>query len=133
MKTFLFAGHDTTATTIAFAIYELSRHPEAEAKVVQEIRVGGGPDGATGLLVVWQAGLETAVWRACGQLGCASVCCAVGSTHAYVGSTHVYVGSTHAYVGSTHAYVGSTHAYLKRVLQAQPWRPAATESMMLCC
>ncbi|KAI9323171.1 cytochrome P450 [Dichotomocladium elegans] len=35
--TFLIAGHDTTANTLAWTLYELSRHPEIEAKVLQEI------------------------------------------------------------------------------------------------
>ncbi|KAI8067575.1 cytochrome P450 [Gongronella butleri] len=35
--TFLIAGHDTTANTLAWFFYELSRHPEIQAKVLQEI------------------------------------------------------------------------------------------------
>jgi cytochrome P450/NADPH-cytochrome P450 reductase len=35
--TFLIAGHDTTANTLAFALYELSRNPDIQAKVLQEI------------------------------------------------------------------------------------------------
>ncbi|KAI7871877.1 cytochrome P450 [Spinellus fusiger] len=35
--TFLIAGHDTTANTLAWLIYELSQHPDIEAKVLQEI------------------------------------------------------------------------------------------------
>ncbi|KAL0096479.1 cytochrome P450 [Phycomyces blakesleeanus] len=35
--TFLIAGHDTTANTVAWALYEISRSPEVEAKIVQEI------------------------------------------------------------------------------------------------
>ncbi|KAG0168861.1 hypothetical protein DFQ28_004492 [Apophysomyces sp. BC1034] len=35
--TFLVAGHDTTANTLAWTFYELARHPEIEAKVLQEI------------------------------------------------------------------------------------------------
>ena len=38
LKTFYFAGHDTTATTIAWAIWELSQHPEALAKVRSELK-----------------------------------------------------------------------------------------------
>ncbi|CAG9865478.1 unnamed protein product [Phyllotreta striolata] len=34
---FFFAGFDTSATTMAFALYELSRNPEIQAKVRQEI------------------------------------------------------------------------------------------------
>eukprot|EP00798_Chlamydomonas_sp_ICE-L_P004658 gene4658-14855_t len=37
VKTFLFAGHDTTATTMSFAIYEVSKNPEIERKVLEEI------------------------------------------------------------------------------------------------
>ncbi|KAI8979229.1 cytochrome P450 [Mycotypha africana] len=35
--TFLIAGHDTTANTLAWALYELSRHPDVKAKLLQEI------------------------------------------------------------------------------------------------
>lgn len=35
--TFLIAGHDTTANTLAWALYELARHPDIQAKVLQEI------------------------------------------------------------------------------------------------
>ncbi|KAF7726609.1 hypothetical protein EC973_008573 [Apophysomyces ossiformis] len=35
--TFLIAGHDTTANTIAWTLYELARNPDVEAKVLQEI------------------------------------------------------------------------------------------------
>ncbi|KAI8355689.1 cytochrome P450 [Blakeslea trispora] len=35
--TFLIAGHDTSANTIAWALYELSQNPDVEAKVIQEI------------------------------------------------------------------------------------------------
>ncbi|KAL0087063.1 cytochrome P450 [Phycomyces blakesleeanus] len=35
--TFLIAGHDTTANTLAWFLYEISRQPEIEAKVLQEI------------------------------------------------------------------------------------------------
>lgn len=37
LATFIIAGHDTTATTIAWLLYELSRHPEDQAKVREEI------------------------------------------------------------------------------------------------
>lgn len=39
------AGRDTTAITLTFVLYELSRNPEAEARVLQEIgrEVGPGP------------------------------------------------------------------------------------------
>lgn len=35
--TFLIAGHDTTANTIAWCLYQLSRNPEIQAKILQEI------------------------------------------------------------------------------------------------
>ncbi|KAI9033750.1 cytochrome P450 [Phycomyces nitens] len=35
--TFLIAGHDTTANTVSWALYEISRSPEVEAQLVQEI------------------------------------------------------------------------------------------------
>ncbi|KAI9256300.1 cytochrome P450 [Helicostylum pulchrum] len=35
--TFLIAGHDTTANTLAWTLYELSRNPDVQAKVLQEI------------------------------------------------------------------------------------------------
>ncbi|RCH99088.1 hypothetical protein CU098_003718 [Rhizopus stolonifer] len=35
--TFLIAGHDTTANTLAWTLYELSRNPDIQAKVLQEI------------------------------------------------------------------------------------------------
>ncbi|KAL1914363.1 uncharacterized protein VTP21DRAFT_8943 [Calcarisporiella thermophila] len=35
--TFLIAGHDTTATTLAWTFYELSRNPEVEAKILREV------------------------------------------------------------------------------------------------
>ncbi|KAK7956990.1 uncharacterized protein PG986_006212 [Apiospora aurea] len=36
LKVFIFAGHDTTSSTICFSLYELSRHPEVLTKVRQE-------------------------------------------------------------------------------------------------
>jgi enediyne biosynthesis protein E7 len=36
MLTILFAGHDTTAHTMSFALYEVARHPEVEAKLLAE-------------------------------------------------------------------------------------------------
>jgi cytochrome P450/NADPH-cytochrome P450 reductase len=35
--TFLIAGHDTTANTLAWTLYELARNPDVQAKVLQEI------------------------------------------------------------------------------------------------
>ncbi|KAI8068594.1 cytochrome P450 [Gongronella butleri] len=39
--TFLIAGHDTTANTLAWFFYELARHPHVQAKVLQEIANAG--------------------------------------------------------------------------------------------
>ena len=36
IKVFMFAGHDTTSSTICFAAYELAEHPEAMQKVRHE-------------------------------------------------------------------------------------------------
>jgi len=41
LKTFYFAGHDTTATTIAWAVWELSQHPDVLAKVRSELKDHG--------------------------------------------------------------------------------------------
>ena len=38
IKTFIFAGHDTSATTISFCLYELSIKKEIEARVLSEIK-----------------------------------------------------------------------------------------------
>ncbi len=39
------AGRDTTAISLSFALYQLSLHPDVEARVLQEIQreVGDGP------------------------------------------------------------------------------------------
>ncbi len=36
VMTLLFAGHDTTTSTVSFLLYELARHPEALRKVLEE-------------------------------------------------------------------------------------------------
>lgn len=36
VMTLLFAGHDTTTSTVAFMFYELARHPEVGARIVAE-------------------------------------------------------------------------------------------------
>lgn len=38
LSTFMFAGHETTANTISWAIYELARHPEVQARLRSEVR-----------------------------------------------------------------------------------------------
>ncbi|KAM5543943.1 hypothetical protein V8D89_002560 [Ganoderma adspersum] len=39
MATLTIAGHETTASTLSFALYELARHPEYQERMRQEIRV----------------------------------------------------------------------------------------------
>lgn len=36
IRTFIFAGHDTTSSTICWAMYMLGKHPEYRAKMVEE-------------------------------------------------------------------------------------------------
>lgn len=49
LKTFLFAGHDTTSTTIIWSIYELSRTPHALKAVRHELdEIFGARKGADG-------------------------------------------------------------------------------------
>ena len=44
VMTLLFAGHDTTTSTVSFLLYELARHPAALAKLLDEQdRVLGRP------------------------------------------------------------------------------------------
>jgi cytochrome P450 len=40
VMTLLFAGHDTTTSTVAFLFYELSRAPEARARVLEDLDAG---------------------------------------------------------------------------------------------
>jgi cytochrome P450 len=49
--TFLFAGHETTALTLTWTCYLLTRHPEAEARLIQELEevLDGRAAGATDL------------------------------------------------------------------------------------
>ncbi|XP_017034672.3 probable cytochrome P450 4d14 [Drosophila kikkawai] len=47
VDTFMFEGHDTTTSSIAFTCYLLSRHPEVQARVFQEIRDVIGDDKST--------------------------------------------------------------------------------------
>jgi cytochrome P450 len=54
-NTFLLAGMETTANSLAFSIYLLATHPEAEARLMAEIdalaasKAGAGSDGHVGL------------------------------------------------------------------------------------
>jgi retinoid hydroxylase len=45
VMTLMFAGHDTSTSTLTFMMHELARHPEATAKLLdeQERVLGGGP------------------------------------------------------------------------------------------
>jgi cytochrome P450 len=45
VMTLLFAGHDTTTSTIAFMFYELARHPDIAAALREELPAGERPDG----------------------------------------------------------------------------------------
>lgn len=44
VDTFMFEGHDTTTSSIAFTCYLLARHPEVQARVFQEVRDVIGDD-----------------------------------------------------------------------------------------
>lgn len=37
VNTFIFAGHDTTATTVSWALYMLGLHPEMQDKIIEEL------------------------------------------------------------------------------------------------
>jgi cytochrome P450 len=52
VMTLLFAGHDTTTSTVAFMFYELARHPDVIAALrdEQERLLGGGPADAETLM-----------------------------------------------------------------------------------
>lgn len=45
--TFMFAGSDTTANTLAFCLYEVARRPEVQAKIQEELQqvLGDTPTG----------------------------------------------------------------------------------------
>ncbi|XP_043949541.1 probable cytochrome P450 4d14 isoform X1 [Drosophila biarmipes] len=47
VDTFMFEGHDTTTSSIAFTLYLLARHPEVQARAFQEIRDVLGDDKST--------------------------------------------------------------------------------------
>jgi cytochrome P450 len=52
VMTLLFAGHDTTTSTVSFMFYELARHPEIVARVQaeQDAQLSGGRPGAEQLI-----------------------------------------------------------------------------------
>jgi len=50
LMTFLFAGHETTALTLTYAIFLLATNPEKQARVHEELdALGGGPPTAADL------------------------------------------------------------------------------------
>jgi hypothetical protein len=49
-------GSETTANALSFAVYLLSRHPEAEAKLTAEIDALGGRHGGS---LTWQPSLPS--------------------------------------------------------------------------
>jgi cytochrome P450 len=60
--TLLFAGHDTTTSTVAFLFYELARNPEAQAPVLDELdRLVGDRDLEAGDLAGPPPRLEMAI------------------------------------------------------------------------
>ncbi|MDG4664782.1 cytochrome P450 [Mycobacterium sp. 236(2023)] len=59
---FVIAGHDTTATTLAYALWQLGRHPELQDKVLAEA-VAVGDRGSLGPAAVAQLGFTVAVLR----------------------------------------------------------------------
>jgi cytochrome P450 len=52
VMTLLFAGHDTTTSTVAFMFYELAHHPEVVARLIaeQQQQLGGAPPGPAQLM-----------------------------------------------------------------------------------
>ena len=44
VDTFIFAGHDTTTSGVAFCLYNLAKHPEVQDKVYREIKSIFGDD-----------------------------------------------------------------------------------------
>ena len=48
MATLTVAGHDTTASTLSFALWELARHPEYQERMRQEIRAARAKVAARG-------------------------------------------------------------------------------------
>jgi cytochrome P450 len=52
VMTLMFAGHDTTTSTVAFMFYELARHPEVAARLIaeQHDQLRGAPPGPAQLM-----------------------------------------------------------------------------------
>jgi cytochrome P450 len=62
LMTLLFAGHDTSSSTLSFLLYELARHPDALARVLEEQdRVLGGQPPTTEQLIGELPQLDMAV------------------------------------------------------------------------
>ncbi|HEX2016265.1 MAG TPA: cytochrome P450 [Solirubrobacteraceae bacterium] len=62
VMTLLFAGHDTTTSTVAFLFYELARHPEvAERLRAEQQRVTGGQAPTAGQLMAEMPELDMAL------------------------------------------------------------------------
>ncbi|KPI41389.1 putative sterigmatocystin biosynthesis monooxygenase stcS [Cyphellophora attinorum] len=59
VKTFLFAGHDTTSSTIAYALYLLHHHPTVHARLLDELRSTFGSLGATHIAATIKADPHT--------------------------------------------------------------------------
>lgn len=58
-STLLFAGHETTATTLTWIMYELANHPEDQARVREEIRAKRLKIAANGQLDFTSTDLES--------------------------------------------------------------------------
>ncbi|KAI8472238.1 MAG: cytochrome P450 [Monoraphidium minutum] len=67
LHTFMFAGSDTTAGTLAFALYELSRHPDVQAAAAAEARAAlpalAAPGGGGGAAAAARTPLLSGVAR----------------------------------------------------------------------
>ena len=86
LMTFIFAGSDTTATTLAFAMYELSRNAEVQQQVAAEVveALAGCPGGEPGVLHRDQQLKQIA----CSEQGGACV-----ATYTELGQRRLHVGA----------------------------------------
>jgi cytochrome P450 len=50
LVTLLVAGHETTATALAWALERLTRHPAALERLTEEVRAGGGDEYVDGVI-----------------------------------------------------------------------------------